>query len=80
MRLYMLVHELIHALGLTNAAHSKDDVFTRGPHIIQKGNTLPSRAQATQDVVQTFDPTIVVPPIQLRSATITNLQKAWPSP
>ena len=74
----MLVHEMIHALGLTNAAHSRDDVFTRDPHLILKGNTLPSRAQATDDVIQTSDPNYVVPPIVLRGTTIAHLKTAWP--
>jgi hypothetical protein len=73
----MLVHELIHALGLTNAAHSKDDVFTKEPFIIQKGNYF-NGTQLSDDVVQTFEPTIIVPPIRLRATTVGNLKKAWP--
>jgi hypothetical protein len=75
-RLYMLVHELIHALGLTNAAHSRDDVFTKEPSVIQKGNYF-NGTQLSDDVIQTYEPTIIVPPIRLRATTIGNLQKAW---
>src|SRR5258707_5430431 len=39
-RLYIVAHELIHTLGLSNAAHSRDDVFTRNPFLVPKG-TVP---------------------------------------
>jgi hypothetical protein len=32
-RLHILVHELVHCIGLTNCAHSKDDVFISIPVI-----------------------------------------------
>jgi hypothetical protein len=76
-RLYMLAHELIHTLGLTNAAHSKDDVFTKKPSLLQKGLVLGGKGVA-EDMVRSYDLSAVMPPIQLRAATLTNLQKAWP--
>ena len=43
-RLYMIAHELIHTLGLTNAAHSRDDVFTRDPGFSPKAWSWKERA------------------------------------
>src|SRR5262249_31577560 len=45
MRLHILVHELVHCIGLTNCAHSDDDVFIARPVIsvgaVQGGKVLP---------------------------------------
>lgn len=75
-RLYIVVHELIHTLGLTNAAHSRDDVFTRGPTLLPDGMVLQGR-RITEDKVRSFNLT-VIPPIVLGASTITNLKRAWP--
>ena len=76
-RLYMLAHELIHTLGLTNAAHSKDDVFTKNPTLVQKGVVLNGTGLA-DDAVQSYDLSVVIPPVRLRATTLSNLKKAWP--
>ena len=76
-RLYMVAHELIHTLGLTNAAHSRDDVFTRKPGLLSKGMVLEGKG-ITEDAIRTYDLGTVIPPIRLGAATIGNLQKAWP--
>jgi hypothetical protein len=76
-RLYMLVHELIHTLGLTNAAHSKDDVFTKKPDLLQKGMVLRGK-MVTEDSVRSYDLSAVMPPIVLGASTLANLKRAWP--
>lgn len=76
-RLYMLAHELVHTLGLTNAAHSKDDVFTKSPGLLQKGVVIGGKMLA-DDAIRSYDLTAVMPPIKLGAATLTNLKKAWP--
>jgi hypothetical protein len=76
-RLYMIAHELIHTLGLTNAAHSRDDVFTRNPGLLTKGMVLGGKG-ITEDVIRPRDLSAVIPPIRLGAATVVNLQKAWP--
>lgn len=76
-RLYIMAHELIHTLGLTNAAHSKDDVFTKNPGLLQKGIVLSGKA-ITEDMVRSYDLSALMPPIRLGAATLANLQKAWP--
>jgi hypothetical protein len=78
-RLYMIAHELIHTLGLTNAAHSRDDVFTRNPGLLTKGMVLEGKG-ITEDVIRSYDLSAIIPPIRLGAATIANLQKAWPAP
>jgi hypothetical protein len=75
-RLYMIAHELIHTLGLTNAAHSKDDVFTKKPSLLQKGLVLQGKGVA-EDMVRSYDLSVVIPPIRLGASTLMNLQKAW---
>jgi hypothetical protein len=77
-RLYIVAHELIHTLGLTNAAHSRDDVFTRNPMLAQKGVVPRGSNVLTEDKVQTFDLSRYIPPVVLGAATIANLKKAWP--
>jgi hypothetical protein len=76
-RLYIVAHELIHTLGLTNAAHSRDDVFTKNPGLLQKGLVMGGKMVA-EDMVRSFDLSAVMPPIRLGAATLANLQKAWP--
>jgi hypothetical protein len=76
-RLYIVVHELVHTLGLSNAAHSRDDVFTREPTLLVPGIVLPGGRGVTEDKIQAFDGT-VIPPIVLGAATLANLKKAWP--
>jgi hypothetical protein len=76
-RLYIVAHELIHTLGLTNAAHSKDDVFTKNPGLLQRGVVL-NKTMLADDMVRSYDLSAVMPPIRLGAATLANLQKAWP--
>jgi hypothetical protein len=76
-RLYILVHELIHAVGLSNHEHSSDDVFGAKALLIPKGQYLQSRKQAAEDLVQPFDGSAPLPPIRLGAKTVGNLKKAW---
>lgn len=76
-RLYILVHELIHAVGLSNDEHSSDDVFGAKALLIPKGTWLKSRKQAAEDLVQPFDGSAPLPPIRLGAKTVANLKKAW---
>jgi hypothetical protein len=76
-RLYIVMHEMIHALGLSNSAHSRDDVFTQSPTLILPGVSLPGTGVVREDKVQAYDGT-VMPPIVLGAATLANLKKAWP--
>jgi hypothetical protein len=77
-RLFILVHELIHAVGLSNDEHSGDDVFSAKSVLIPKGTYLKSRAQAAEDLVQPPDGSDPLPPIRIGAKTLTNLKKAWP--
>jgi predicted Zn-dependent protease with MMP-like domain len=72
-RIYILVHEMIHAIGLTNDEHSKDDVFTKAA-VLKPGKT------AGDDQVQPMDGSEPMPAIRLGATTIANLKKAWPGP
>jgi hypothetical protein len=76
-RLCLLVHELIHAVGLSNDEHSADDVFAAKSIVIQKGAYLKSRTQAAEDLVQPPDGSAPMPPIRIGAKTLTNLKKAW---
>lgn len=76
-RLFILVHELIHAVGLSNDEHSPDDVFAGKSVLIPKGQYLRSRKQAAEDLVQPPDGSAPMPPIRLGPKTIANLKKAW---
>jgi hypothetical protein len=72
-RLCLLVHELIHAVGLSNAEHSPDDVFAGKAVVIPKGQYLRSGKQAADDLVRPPDGSAPMPPIRgsapRRSAT-----------
>jgi hypothetical protein len=76
-RLYILVHELIHAVGLDNDEHSPDDVFAAESIVIPKGQYLKSGKQAAEDLVQPPDGSAPLPPIRLGARTVANLKKAW---
>ena len=76
-RLCLLVHELIHAVGLSNDEHSPDDVFAAKSVVIPKGQYLQSRKQAAEDLVQPFDGSAPMPPIRIGAKTVTNLKQAW---
>ena len=70
-RLYILVHELIHSTGLTNDEHTTGDVFA-GKAALSEGTT------AAEDKVAPFDGSDPMPPIRIGIATIKLLQGVWP--
>jgi hypothetical protein len=78
-RLYILVHELIHAVGLSNDEHSADDVLAAKAVLVPKGNYLKSGAQAAEDLVQPPDGSAAMPPIRIGAKTVGNLKEAWPA-
>jgi hypothetical protein len=61
----------------TNAAHPKDDVFTKNPGLLQRGVVL-NKTMLAEDMVRSYDLSAVMPPIRLGAATLANLQKVWP--
>ena len=71
-RLYLLVHELVHCVGLTNDDHTGGDVFSDKVQLIS-GKT------AADDKVQYDARHQAMPPIHFDAATITKIQGAWPS-
>ena len=78
-RLYILVHEFIHSVGLSNDEHSSDDVFAGKALLMPKGTWLKSRTQTSEDLIQPFDGSNPMPPIRIGATTLANLQKAWPA-
>jgi hypothetical protein len=81
-RLCLLVHEMIHAVGLSNDEHAKDDVFSTKGVVIQKGHDyhLAKKNQnfrVTEDKVQPPDLSEPMPPVRIGATTLTNLKKAW---
>ena len=68
-RLHILVHELVHCIGLTNCAHSKDDVFIARP-VISVGGTVGGK-------VLPLDGSGSIPAPKLGANTITKIKKAW---
>ena len=71
-RLHILVHELIHCIGLTNSAHSQDDVFI-GKLVIAVGGTVNGKTLPA-------DGSGSVPPLKLGAKTLTNIKRAWELP
>ena len=61
----------------SNEEHSPDDVFAAESIVIPKGQYLPSRKQAAEDLVQPPDGSAPMPPIRIGARTVTNLKKAW---
>ncbi|GJD57142.1 hypothetical protein [Methylobacterium dankookense] len=71
-RIHILVHELVHCIGLTNSAHSQDDVFI-GKLVIATGGVVGGKALP-------LDGSGSVPPLKLGAKTVTNIKKAWELP
>ena len=71
-RLHILVHELIHCIGLTNCAHSNDDVFI-ARLVISVGGTVGGK-------VLPRDGSGSVPRPKLGANTIMKIKKAWEIP
>jgi hypothetical protein len=71
-RLHILVHELVHCIGLTNCAHSKDDVFNAIP-VISVGASVGGK-------VLPLDGSGSIPAPKLGANTIMKIKKAWEIP
>jgi hypothetical protein len=71
-RLFLLVHELIHCVGLTNDDHTPGDVFSDEVQLI-------SGKSAADDKVQYDAQHNAMPPIHFDGATLTKIKSAWPS-
>ena len=71
-RRFILVHEFIHAAGLSNDEHTNDDVFCY-PGQIDGGS------RAADDRIEPWGGLgKPMPPYTLIAKTVTNLKKAWP--
>ena len=75
-RLAILVHEMIHAVGLDNSEHSKDDVFIKSFQLMPKGQYV-NGVQLTEDVALLGNGSDPLPPVRIESGTITKLKQAW---
>jgi hypothetical protein len=71
-RLHILVHELVHCIGLTNCAHSDDDVFI-GKLVMSLGGTVNGKALPR-------DGSGSIPALKLGAKTIMKIKKAWEIP
>ncbi len=71
-RHHILMHELIHCIGLTNCAHSKDDVFI-AKLVISVGGTVGGKTLP-------LDGSGSVPAPKLGANTIMKIKKAWEIP
>lgn len=72
-RLYLLVHELIHSIGLSNDEHTGGDVFSSSVQL------LPGQ-KAADDKVQFDAEHGSMPPIKYLGATITKIRDGWSIP
>jgi hypothetical protein len=66
------VHELVHCIGLTNCAHSKDEVFIAIP-VISVGASVGGK-------VLPLDGSGSIPAPKLGANTIMKIKKAWEIP
>jgi hypothetical protein len=68
-KLVILVHEFVHACGLTNAEHSPDDLFLGVPRV-QLGNT------PADDKIEVSGGKLL-PPLFLSAKTVSAIQSNW---
>jgi hypothetical protein len=71
-RRFLMVHEFIHAAGLTNDEHTLEDVFCYPGEIVAGSNAAADRIQPWGGLGKP------APPYTIVAKTITNLQKSWP--
>jgi hypothetical protein len=71
-RRFILVHEFIHAAGLSNDEHTLEDVFCYPGELVQGNNAASDKLQPWGGLGKPM------PPYTIIAKTITNLQKAWP--
>ena len=66
------VHELVHACGLTNAEHSKDDLFQANPTV--DPGTTPAKDRV---LIRMGNRDIWMPPLILSGSTVRHIQQLW---
>ena len=71
-RRFILVHEFIHAAGLSNAEHTLEDVFCYPGELVEGDSAASDKLQPWGGLGKPM------PPYTLIAKTITNLKKAWP--
>ena len=68
-KLVMLVHEMIHACGLSNGDHGNDDVFFGFPQLRMGSKAADDKLEASS--------TAVMPPIVMSANTAKLIQSVW---
>ena len=71
-RNFLLVHEFIHAAGLSNDEHTNDDVFCYPAEILAAKQPVDDRLQPWGGLGKPAPPYILI------GKTVSNLKKAWP--
>ena len=71
-RSFLLVHEFIHAAGLSNAEHTNDDCMCYPGELVEGATAADDRVQPWGGLGKPM------PPCTLIAKTVANLQKAWP--
>jgi hypothetical protein len=71
-RRFILVHEFIHAAGLSNDEHTLEDVFCYPGELVEGNSAASDKLQPWGGLGKPM------PPYTLIAKTITNLKKAWP--
>lgn len=69
----MIVHELIHGIGLDNDFHTSEDVFAEGFQL------LPGQL-AAGDKIKRDAKSPAMPPVVISGATLDKIVKVWPVP
>lgn len=76
--LAMMVHEMVHACGLSNSEHSPSgDLFQASPDVIQ-GDT-PAGDRMSTGTRDRSDRLIGMPPLLLTDRTAAKIRQAWPA-
>lgn len=71
-RRFILVHEFIHAAGLSNDEHTLEDVFCYPGEFVQGNSAGADKIQPWGGLGKPM------PPCTIIAKTVSNLQKAWP--
>ncbi|GJE60928.1 hypothetical protein [Methylobacterium trifolii] len=71
-RRFILVHEFIHAAGLSNDEHTLEDVFCYPGEFVEGRSAGADRLQPWGGLGKPM------PPYTINAKTVANLQKAWP--
>jgi hypothetical protein len=66
------VHEMVHACGLTNDEHSKDDLFQASQNIVPGDTAAGDGAR-----IQVGNREIWMPPLILSGTTVQHIKGVW---